>query len=52
MPHACSLRRERARPAKADPAVGDVVVEIGIILAIHLGVALAVILALGAPASV
>lgn len=41
-----TLRRQRARPAKDFPAFGEVIAEIGVILAIHLGVALAVTLAL------
>jgi len=46
---ACRTRhalRQRAHPAKDFPAFGEVIAEIGVILAIHLGVALAVTLAL------
>ena len=42
------LRRQRALPAKDFPAPGEMLAEIGLILAIHLGVALAVTLALQA----
>jgi hypothetical protein len=38
--------RQRAHPTKDFPAFGEVIAEIGVILAIHLGVALAVTLAL------
>jgi hypothetical protein len=41
-----TLRRQPARPTKDFPAFGEVIAEIGVILAIHLGVALAVTLAL------
>jgi hypothetical protein len=43
-----SLHRQRALPARDFPASGEVLAEIGLILAIHLGVALAVTLALRA----
>jgi hypothetical protein len=46
--HAVRLRRQRALPDKDIPAWGDVLAEIGLILAIHLGVALAVTLTLRA----
>jgi hypothetical protein len=42
------LHRQRALPAKDIPAWGEVLAEIGLILAIHLGVALAVTLTLRA----